>query len=508
MSNARIATHLRELATYLELDGTSKTTVRALSSAADKVEALESALSDEHVDGLPAAAQPYVREILEGGSAARHTELEDALGRVALHLRQIKGVGVAMAKRLIQEHDITSLDVLIARGEAGELAQVKGLGAKTIAKVLDGARALAAEMAVTESQPAEDPVPETVVSDQGSSMLDPSPEEMAGTEARPTEDPDEDDEEDEAPISVVRVARPSRDGEVVEEPEVVELPQRPLPPGLPVTVASGAGLGAVMQCPTCGGVGFSVWSGHATCGGCGRAFASEGGVLDLAQEPGASSTWQWLMDSRVYPWMYERFARPSFTRLLAGRSLADEVDLAVDLLSLEEARKTDETFRVLDVACGTGVFTRAMAHRLGEDGEVIGVDLSRTMLQQAQRRAIGEGLGHVHYVRCDAMALPFADDSVHRVHCSAALHLLPEPASLLQELERVLVPGGVAVLSTFHTGTLPVIKQIKKFVVGTSGIRLFEPDELVSLVEGSGLAPEREQWRWSAVSLAARKALS
>ena len=67
---------------------------------------------------------------------------------------------------------------------------------------------------------------------------------------------------------------------------------------------------------------------------------------------------------------------------------------------------------MLDVACGTGNFTRRFARAVGDAGLAVGTDLSETMLTRAVADTDAAGLaGHTAYIRCDAERLPFADHS-------------------------------------------------------------------------------------------------
>ena len=93
--------------------------------------------------------------------------------------------------------------------------------------------------------------------------------------------------------------------------------------------------------------------------------------------------------------------------------------------------------RVLDVACGTGVLTRAAAARTGSGGAVIGLDLSPRML------AIAESLSpNLTWRQGSADALPFPDESFDAVVSQFGLMFFPDPSSALREMMRVLVPGG------------------------------------------------------------------
>jgi SAM-dependent methyltransferase len=97
---------------------------------------------------------------------------------------------------------------------------------------------------------------------------------------------------------------------------------------------------------------------------------------------------------------------------------------------------------VLDVACGTGLVSLRAAQIVGPQGQVVGVDLSERMVQAAGRRARAVGLHPVRFERMDAEQLDLADASLDVVLCAFGLMYLPEPERALQELMRVLRPGG------------------------------------------------------------------
>jgi SAM-dependent methyltransferase len=144
------------------------------------------------------------------------------------------------------------------------------------------------------------------------------------------------------------------------------------------------------------------------------------GYLDLlgSDDPTGGGPGQRLMVSRALPAIYERVWRPLGGRLLMGAlgpSMAGERRIALEMLEIAAGDA------VLDVACGPGNFTRAFADVAGDDGLVVGLDASRTMLAQAARERPGDG---VEYVRASATDLPFADGSFDAVCCFAALYLI------------------------------------------------------------------------------------
>jgi ubiquinone/menaquinone biosynthesis C-methylase UbiE len=182
------------------------------------------------------------------------------------------------------------------------------------------------------------------------------------------------------------------------------------------------------------------------------------------------------MVSAVVPRIYEHVWRPVLAPLLmAGRR--DERAMALGMLAIEAGDS------VLDVGCGPGNFTRAFA-RASDDGLVVGLDASRTMLEQAAREA---NPPNVRYVRADAAALPFPDASFDAVCCFAALYFISRPFAAIEEMVRVLAPGGrIALLASVARGPLPA-GALDAVVRPLSGTRVFARDELSGALERAGL---------------------
>jgi demethylmenaquinone methyltransferase/2-methoxy-6-polyprenyl-1,4-benzoquinol methylase len=94
----------------------------------------------------------------------------------------------------------------------------------------------------------------------------------------------------------------------------------------------------------------------------------------------------------------------------------------------------------LDVACGTGKLTAALAGAVGPEGRVLGVDLSAAMLDQA-RRAFGE-LRAVEFVVGNALALPVADGSFDAATIAFGLRNLSSFEAGFREMARAVRSGG------------------------------------------------------------------
>jgi SAM-dependent methyltransferase len=99
--------------------------------------------------------------------------------------------------------------------------------------------------------------------------------------------------------------------------------------------------------------------------------------------------------------------------------------------------------QVLDIGCGTGVVTRALAGREGFAGGVIGIEQSPVFVEVAQRLADDEGVGERTEFRVgDAHALDVADASMDAVVAHTTMSHVTDPLTVLKEAARVLRPGG------------------------------------------------------------------
>ena len=214
------------------------------------------------------------------------------------------------------------------------------------------------------------------------------------------------------------------------------------------------------------------------------------GYIDLLPPEGLPSTGltQNLMLTRVVPEIYERWWRPALGRVakgVFGPGMAEEMRIARLLLGLVPGDG------VLDIACGTGNFTRHFARTVGPSGLVVGLDASTTMLE----RAVDDtgGMEQVAYVRGDAQSLPFRDKSFDAVCCFAALHLFADPMKALDSIVRVLTPGGRVAIFTSCRGRSAPMRTWESVMESQSGMRMFERDEVVEALEDRGFTQIRQR---------------
>ncbi len=127
-----------------------------------------------------------------------------------------------------------------------------------------------------------------------------------------------------------------------------------------------------------------------------------------------------------------------FDRPLGRAVLGAEQNLVASLL------KPSAGQRVLDLGCGTGIFTRPVAD---SGARVTALDLSYPMVRGARSRLGGKS---VHLVNGHMRMLPFADGAFDHVFSITALEFIPDARQALDECLRVVKTGGTVVVATLN----------------------------------------------------------
>jgi ubiquinone/menaquinone biosynthesis C-methylase UbiE len=215
-----------------------------------------------------------------------------------------------------------------------------------------------------------------------------------------------------------------------------------------------------------------------------EALAPDAPYLDLVGgDLDSTGITQDLMTTGFVPRIYERYWRPALGRVakgVTGPGMAEEIRIARLLLGLSPGDG------VLDIACGPGNFSRAFAAGVGDSGLVVGLDASETMLRRGAEELRSSSLDNLFLVRGDATALPFVDDSFDAVCCFAALHLFDDPLAGLDEMTRVLTPGGRIALMTSVQRQLAPRGPLKPITERLSGMRVFGQQEIVDALRERG----------------------
>jgi ubiquinone/menaquinone biosynthesis C-methylase UbiE len=220
------------------------------------------------------------------------------------------------------------------------------------------------------------------------------------------------------------------------------------------------------------------------CNACGARYAATEGIPDFAgaTPPVRVLSSQWVMEFAPLVSIYENLWRPRVTKPFSD--LDWELRTALDKLELAPAST------VLDLACGTGNFTRAIAGRC-PSGQVLGADLSLPMLRHGTRLLRDGAHANVTLMRVDVTRWPFAQQRFDRVHCAGALHLFPQLDRVLAAVYASLKPGGVFVCATYTVATHPLKRLVQQHVSRVHGFNWFDPGTLRGQLDTAGFT----QWQ-------------
>lgn len=188
------------------------------------------------------------------------------------------------------------------------------------------------------------------------------------------------------------------------------------------------------------------------------------------------AAWWLLIDTegvylgkRVVIWLYDVYAS-RYDNIKQYDDVEEHLYLAQPLLAKLPA--TDPM--VLDVATGTGRLPLALCQHARFEGHIIGVELSRKMIAQAAEKIADEHFDeYVTLLWADGTALPFPDDRFDVVTCMEALEFMPEPKAALDEIIRVLRPGGL----------LLTTRRINAYMPS----RLWEEQEMADMLAERGI---------------------
>ena len=139
---------------------------------------------------------------------------------------------------------------------------------------------------------------------------------------------------------------------------------------------------------------------------------------------------------------------------------------------------------VLELACGTGQFTFALA---GNVHSWIATDFSPQMLKEAQKRELAEYHKNIDFAVQDATALTFGEKTFDIVLIANALHIMPNPEKALSEIKRVLKDDGILIAPTFIYAEK--INRPKIWIMEKAGFQTFykwDKEEYVRFIQSNG----------------------
>jgi len=147
---------------------------------------------------------------------------------------------------------------------------------------------------------------------------------------------------------------------------------------------------------------------------------------------------------------------------------------------------------VLDVACGPGILSAAIAKTARE---VVAFDLTPEMLKKARQRCSETGLANVSFLEGNATELPFANGAFDAVVTRLSVHHFDRPGRVMSEIFRVLRRGGHFVIADVISSEVPAEAQLQNAIEilrDPSHVRMLPGSELTSLIRQAGFAVETQ----------------
>lgn len=158
----------------------------------------------------------------------------------------------------------------------------------------------------------------------------------------------------------------------------------------------------------------------------------------------------------------------------------DDDDLALRLSEPWSQRLLDEVKLtsgevVLDIATGDGTLARLAASRIGADGHVFAIDLSKPMLDLARAQPASGSAARISYLQSPAAPLPGSSEIFDAVFCQQGLQFFPDRLAALREMRRILKPDGRAAIAVWAP-----LEQNQVFAAYHSALRATVPKDLAS----------------------------
>lgn len=142
---------------------------------------------------------------------------------------------------------------------------------------------------------------------------------------------------------------------------------------------------------------------------------------------------------------------------------------------------------VLDLGSGAGLDCFLAARKVGEQGKVIGVDMTKAMIDKARKNAQKYKINNVEFLLGDIENLPVADASIDVIMSNCVINLAPNKEKVFQEAFRVLKSGGrMSISDVVLTGRLTEEQKNDKELLSACVSGAILKDEYVSLLKKSG----------------------
>jgi ubiquinone/menaquinone biosynthesis C-methylase UbiE len=154
---------------------------------------------------------------------------------------------------------------------------------------------------------------------------------------------------------------------------------------------------------------------------------------------------------------------------------------------IRAAVKPTKTMNLLDLGCGPGIVTAAMAPDVRE---VVAYDLTPQMLDKAREKCRETGLKNVRFELGRAEHLPFEKESFERVVTRLTIHHFLDPRRVMNEMARVTRPGGKVVVAdvvSSENEEEAMLHNALETLRDPTHVRMLSPSGLLELIQSAGL---------------------
>lgn len=164
------------------------------------------------------------------------------------------------------------------------------------------------------------------------------------------------------------------------------------------------------------------------------------------------------------------------------------------MTKVNELLSTISGGKILDVGCGVGWFIQRLKENLKDYEEIIGIDVRDDVLEKARIKHTDQ---NIEFLNMDATEMTYADNYFDIVSISNTLHHLPEPALILEEMNRVLKPGGLFIIGEMFCDNqsekqlshviLHHLQGEMDMLIGVCHRETYKKEELISIAKDLGL---------------------
>ncbi len=221
------------------------------------------------------------------------------------------------------------------------------------------------------------------------------------------------------------------------------------------------------------------------CNGCNMEYPIVDDVIDFLPKRDKGKTFvQKAMESEHIVRIYEsKLWRDGILFKMFTR-----ITLDYEIAIIKKVADMGPSDTLIDLACGTGIYARSFAEK-NPDRKIIGLDLSWPMLRYGARKARIMGLKNITFMHGDVHQLPIRNSSADAANCCAALHLIPDTPKVLDELSRVIKPGGRFSASVLLHPSNPFFSLKAYLDDKLWGIHYYHEHELKTLLDKAGFNP-------------------